>query len=112
MNSIIANYSTKVEKFKEKHPLFASALYLIALALSIIACMIKNSQMTSVITQKEIFILEAIPAFMVTCKIVLLDDYDWKDLAIFFLLEFYLYMSAYIAASVDIFYFSFFIIFQ
>lgn len=110
MNSIVANYSAKIEKFKEKHPAFASTLYLIALALFIVACMIKNSQMTSIINQKEIFILEALSALMITCKIVFFDDYDWKDLTIFFLLEFYLYMSASIAASVDIFYFSFCII--
>ena len=110
MDSIIANYSIKIKKFKEKHPTFASALYLVALALFIIASMIKNSQMISIISQKEIFILEVIATFMVTCKIILLDDYNWKELTIFFLLEFYLYMSAYIAANVDIFYFSFFII--
>lgn len=110
MDSIIANYSIKIKKFKEKHPIFASALYLVALALFIIASMIKNSQMISIISQKEIFILEVIATFMVTCKIILLDDYNWKELTIFFLLEFYLYMSAYIAANVDIFYFSFFII--
>lgn len=110
MDSIIANYSIKIKKFKEKHPTFASALYLVALALFIIASMIKNSQMISIISQKEIFILEVIATFMVTCKIILLDDYNWKELTIFFLLEFYLYMSAHIAANVDIFYFSFFII--
>ena len=110
MDSIIANYSIKIKKFKEKHPTFASALYLVALALFIIASIIKNSQMISIISQKEIFILEVIATFMVTCKIILLDDYNWKELTIFFLLEFYLYMSAYIAANVDIFYFSFFII--
>ena len=110
MDSIIANYSIKIKKFKEKHPTFASALYLVALALFIIASMIKNSQMISIISQKEIFILEVIATFMVTCKIILLDDYNWKELTIFFLLEFYLYMSSYIAANVDIFYFSFFII--
>lgn len=110
MDLIIANYSIKIKKFKEKHPTFASALYLVALALFIIASMIKNSQMISIISQKEIFIFEVIATFMVTCKIILLDDYNWKELTIFFLLEFYLYMSAYIAANVDIFYFSFFII--
>lgn len=107
---LINNYSTKMNQFKKKHPAFSSGLYLIALALFIIACMIKNSQMTSFFSQRYIFLLEVIPAFMITCKIILFDEYNLQELTIFFLLEFYLYMSSYIAANVDIFYFSFFII--
>ncbi|MBO8441231.1 MAG: hypothetical protein IAA89_02150 [Firmicutes bacterium] len=110
MDSILINYATKVRRFKEEHPNIASTLYLIALAFFIVASMIKNSQLTSIISQKMIFILEIIPALMVTIKIILFDEHNWEELSIFFLLEFYLYMSSYIAASVNIFYFSFFIV--
>ena len=72
--------------------------------------MIKNSQMFMFFSQEFIFILELIPALMVTIKILFLDEHNGQELAIFFLMEFYLYMSSYIAASVSVFYFSFFII--
>lgn len=110
MDSILTNYATKAKKFKKAHPNVASLLYLIALSIFIIASMIKNSQMTSIFSQKFIFILELIPTLMVTIKILFLDEHNWQELAIFFLMEFYLYMSSYIAASVEVFYFSFFII--
>lgn len=110
MDSILTNWATKASKFKEAHPNVASSLYLIALSIFIVASMIKNSQMFPFFSQGFIFILELIPAMMVTIKILLLDEHNWQELVIFFLMEFYLYMSAYIAANVDIFYFSFFII--
>lgn len=110
MDSILTNYAIKAKNFKKNHPTFAPALYLIALSISIIANMIKNSQMISIFSQRFIFILELIPALMVTAKILFLDEHNWQELTIFFLMEFYLYMSSYIAASVAVFYFSFFII--
>ena len=110
MDSILTNLATKASKFKEAHPNVASALYLIALSIFIVASMIKNSQMFPFFSQEFIFILELIPALMVTIKILFLDEHNWQELTIFFLMEFYLYMSSYIAASVDVFYFSFFII--
>ena len=110
MDSIIADYKSKIRKFKESHPNVASALYLIALSIFIVASMIRNSQIIEIFSQKFIFILELIATILVTTKILFLDEHNWQELSIFFLMEFYLYMSAYIAASVDIFYFSFFII--
>lgn len=110
MDSILTNYATKAKKFKEAHPNVASLLYLIALSIFIVASMIKNSQMISIFSQRFIFILESIPSLMVTIKILFLDEHNWQELTIFFLMEFYLYMSSYIAASVEVFYFSFFII--
>lgn len=110
MDSILTNWTTKASKFKETHPNVASALYLTALSIFIVASMIKNSQMIEFFSQKVIFILESIPALMVTIKILFLDEHNGQELAIFFLMEFYLYMSSYIAASVSVFYFSFFII--
>lgn len=110
MDSIITNYTFKVKKFKKTHPNTASFLYLIALSILIVANMIRNSQMIEVFSQKFIFILELIATILVTIKILFLDEHNWQELSIFFLMEFYLYMSAYIAASVDIFYFSFFIV--
>lgn len=110
MDSILTNWATKASKFKEAHPNVASSLYLIALSIFTVASMIKNSQMFPFFSQGFIFILELIPAMMVTIKILLLDEYNWQELVIFFLMEFYLYMSSYIAASVSVFYFSFFII--
>lgn len=110
MDSIITNYTSKVKKFKKTHPNTASFLYLTALSTLIVANMIRNSQMIEVFSQKFIFILELIATILVTIKILFLDEHNWQELSIFFLMEFYLYMSAYIAASVDIFYFSFFII--
>ena len=110
MDSILTNWTTKASKFKEAHPNVASALYLTALSIFIVASMIKNSQMIEFFSQKVIFILESIPALMVTIKILFLDEHNGQELAIFFLMEFYLYMSSYIAASVSVFYFSFFII--
>lgn len=110
MESILTKYTSKAKKFKEVHPNVASALYLIALSIFIVASMIKNSQMFPFFSQKAIFILELISALMVTIKILFLDEHNGQELTIFFLMEFYLYMSSYIAASVDIFYFSFFII--
>ena len=110
MDSILTNWATKASKFKEAHPNVASTLYLIALSIFIVASMIKNSQMFPFFSQGFIFILELIPALMVTIKILFLDEHNWQELVIFFLMEFYLYMSSYIAASVSVFYFSFFII--
>ena len=110
MDSILTNWATKASKFKEAHPNVPSALYLIALSIFIVASMIKNSQMFPFFSQGFIFILELIPALMVTIKILFLDEHNWQELVIFFLMEFYLYMSSYIAASVSVFYFSFFII--
>ena len=110
MDSILTNWTTKARKFKEAHPNVASALYLTALSIFIVASMIKNSQMFMFFSQEFIFILELIPALMVTIKILFLDEHNGQELAIFFLMEFYLYMSSYIAASVSVFYFSFFII--
>lgn len=110
MDSILTNWATKASKFKEAHPNVASSLYLIALSIFIVASMIKNSQMFPFFSQAFIFILELIPALMVTIKVLFLDEHNWQELVIFFLMEFYLYMSSYIAASVDVFYFSFFII--
>ena len=110
MDSILTNWATKASKFKETHPNVASALYLIALSIFIVASMIRNSQIIEIFSQKFIFILELIATILVTTKIVFLDEHSWQEMTIFFLLEFYLYMSSYIAASVDIFYFSFFII--
>lgn len=110
MDSILTNYATKAKKFKEAHPNVASLLYLIALSIFIVASMIKNSQMISIFSQRFIFILESIPSLMVTIKILFLDEHNWQELTIFFLMEFYLYMSSYVAASVEVFYFSFFII--
>lgn len=110
MNSILMSYTSKAKKFKKSHPNVAPLLYLIALSIFIVASMIKNSQMIGLFSQKFIFILEAVPASMVTIKTLFLDEHNWQELTIFFLLEFYLYMSSYIAASVEVFYFSFFII--
>ena len=110
MDSILTNWTKKASKFKEAHPNIASALYLIALSIFIVASMIKNSQMFPFFSQGFIFILELIPALMITIKILFLDEHNWQELVIFFLMEFYLYMSSYIAASVSVFYFSFFII--
>lgn len=110
MGSILMNYASKTKKFKESHPNVASLLYLIALSVFIVASMIKNSQMTALFSQRFIFILELISATLATTKILFFDNHNWQELTIFSLLEFYLYMSSYIAANVDLFYFSFLII--
>lgn len=110
METLINNYSVKVQKFKNGHPNFTSTLYLIALVLFIVASMIKNSQLLPLVTQKSIFVLEAVSALIVTIKIFFFDEHTSEELAIFILLEFYLYMSSYIAASVAIFYFSLLIV--
>lgn len=110
MENLTQNYSLKIRNLKSKYPNLASILYLAALTLFIVASMIKNSQLIPFVTQKSIFILEALSALMVTLKIIFLDEHTKEELTIFILLEFYLYMSSYIAASVTIFYFSLLIV--
>ena len=100
------NFVTKVRAY----PNLVNYAYLFSLGVFIFASLIKETKMLNeIFSQRMVFWMEAIPAFIVYLKIAFFDDNDIKDIIIFSVFECYLYLSSYIAASVVIFYLVFFV---
>ena len=98
-------------KLTERFPELSTWLYLGALSIYILAMSLKGTMLVDfLITQRGIFYLSALPAFLVLLKIVFLDEHDLKDLVIFFLLEVVLFAVGTSADEFLIFYFLFFIV--
>lgn len=97
-------------KLKQKFPALNEWLYLGALAIYICAMALKGTMLVNfLVNERGLYFLSVLPAMVVLFKIIFLDEHDWKELAIFLLLEVVLFATGTNANEFLIFYFTFFI---
>jgi len=108
----LINYRENLrEKLTIKFPGLSNWLYLTAVAIYILAMSLKGTMLVNfLITERGLFYLSAISAFIVLCKIIFLDEHDWKELVIFILLEILLFSIGTNANEFPVFYIMFFIV--
>ncbi|MCR1901941.1 hypothetical protein [Ligilactobacillus apodemi] len=98
-------------KIVTRFPNLGEWVYLSAFALYLLAMALKGTMLVNfLITERGIFYLSAVPALFVMGKILFLDDYDWKELVIYLLLETLLFAVGTNANEYMIFYLLFFIV--
>ena len=98
-------------KLLQKVPNLGSIIYFVSFTCYLFAMSLKGTMLVNfLLSERALFYLSIIPAFLVTLKIIFLDDHKWQDLTIFMLLEIILFAVGTNANEYQIFYLLFFII--
>ncbi len=98
-------------KLLQKVPNLGSIIYFVSFTCYLFAMSLKGTMLVNfLLSERALFYLSIIPAFLVTLKIIFLDDHKWQDLTIFMLLEIILFAVGANANEYQIFYLLFFII--
>ncbi|MCR1890197.1 hypothetical protein NSA16_03295 [Ligilactobacillus murinus] len=98
-------------KLLQKVPNLGSIIYFVSFTCYLFAMSLKGTMLVNfLLSERVLFYLSIIPAFLVTLKIIFLDDHKWQDLTIFMLLEIILFAVGTNANEYQIFYLLFFII--
>ena len=79
-------------KLLQKVPNLGSIIYFVSFTCYLFAMSLKGTMLVNfLLSERALFYLSIIPAFLVTLKIIFLDDHKWQDLTIFMLLEIILF---------------------
>lgn len=98
-------------KLLQKVPNLGSIIYFVSFTCYLFAMSLKGTMLVNfLLSERALFYLSIIPAFLVTLKIIFLDDHKWQDLTIFMLLEIILFAVGTNANEYQIFYLLFFIV--
>lgn len=98
-------------KLLQKVPNLGSIIYFMSFTCYLFAMSLKGTMLVNfLLSERALFYLSIIPAFLVTLKIIFLDDHKWQDLTIFMLLEIILFAVGTNANEYQIFYLLFFIV--